>query len=117
VTILYSSSRHQEARKLTDVYLNPPLERVGMLDWSRFDSIVQQGRTHAEDVLDKLPAEKLEALQGHQHRPAPTPSALVLPTPLAGEGRGEGRGDAQAPPSPHPTPARGRGSFSSAADS
>ena len=52
VTILYSTSRQREARKLCDVYFNPPLLRVGMLQWSSFDSIVEQGYRHALEVLD-----------------------------------------------------------------
>lgn len=58
VTILYSTSRQREARKLCDVYFNPPLLRVGMLQWSSFDSIVEQGYRHALEVLDK-PAQKV----------------------------------------------------------
>lgn len=52
VTILYSTSRQREVRKLTDVYMNPPLQRVGMLQWNRFDQIVEQGYAHACEVLD-----------------------------------------------------------------
>ena len=60
VTVLYSTSREREVRKLTDVYLNPPLNRVGMLQWARFDEIVQQGYAHACQVLDdELVAAKL----------------------------------------------------------
>ena len=55
VTVLYSMSRQRQARKLTDVYFNPPLRRVGMLDWRRFDHIVQQGYEHACQVLDSPP--------------------------------------------------------------
>ena len=55
VTALYSTSRSREVRKLTDVYLNPPLNRVGMLQWDRFDEIVQQGYAHACEVLDEPP--------------------------------------------------------------
>ena len=51
VTILYSASRQREAQALTDLYFNPPLHKVGMLQWHRFDSIVAQGRAHAEQVL------------------------------------------------------------------
>lgn len=54
VTILYSTSRQRSARKLTDIYFNPPLERVGMLQWEKFDSIVQQGYEHGLAVLDPL---------------------------------------------------------------
>ncbi len=51
VTILYSASRQREAQALTDLYFNPPLHKVGMLQCHRFDSIVAQGRAHAEQVL------------------------------------------------------------------
>jgi len=97
VTILYSSSRTHEARKLTDVYLNPPLERVGMLAWSRFDSIVETGRTHAEEVLGELPPEKMEALRGH---PQAAPQATAAqPTHAPSGHRGSGfAGPVVAPP-------------------
>lgn len=62
VTILYSTSRQREAQKLTDLYFNPPLERVGMLQWEKFDNIVQQGRAHGDEVLDKLAPDALRRL-------------------------------------------------------
>ncbi|QTN24745.1 patatin-like phospholipase family protein [Rhizobacter sp. AJA081-3] len=56
-TILYSLSRQRQARALTDLYFNPPLDRVGMLDWKRFDQVVRQGYEHALQVLgDRVPA-------------------------------------------------------------
>jgi NTE family protein len=58
VTILYSSSRQRENRKLTDLYFNPPLERVGMLDWHKFDSIVDQAYRHAVGELDAVAADQ-----------------------------------------------------------
>jgi NTE family protein len=60
VTVMFSTSRQRQARKLTDLYFNPPLERVGMLQWNRFDSIVEQGRQYAEQVLDALPPQALQ---------------------------------------------------------
>jgi NTE family protein len=54
VTILYSMSRQDEARRETDVYFCPPLYKVGLLQWSRFDQIVRQGHEHAVEVLGKL---------------------------------------------------------------
>jgi NTE family protein len=54
VTILYSMSRQEEARRQTDVYFCPPLYNVGLLQWSRFDQIVRQGHEHAVEVLGKL---------------------------------------------------------------
>jgi NTE family protein len=59
VTILYSSSRQQEAKKLTDLYFNPPLERVGMLQWEKFDDIVRQGHAHGVAVLAEQAATTL----------------------------------------------------------
>jgi NTE family protein len=33
------------------VYIKPPLERVGLMQWDRMESIVQQGYEHAKEVL------------------------------------------------------------------
>jgi len=54
VTILYSVSRQREVEALTDVYFNPPLDRVGMLAWNKLDQIVKQGYTHGNEVLQSL---------------------------------------------------------------
>jgi NTE family protein len=51
ITILYSQSRERAAQRMTDVYIKPPLERVGLMQWDRMDSIVQQGYEHAKAVL------------------------------------------------------------------
>lgn len=51
VTILYSMSRAHRAQAMCDLYFNPPLDRVGLLEWKRFDDIVQQGYVHAGEVL------------------------------------------------------------------
>ena len=60
VTILYSTSRQRESKKLTDLYFNPPLERVGMLQWEKFGTIVEQGHTHGVAVLSALGAAELK---------------------------------------------------------
>ena len=62
VTILYSTSRQQQLRDLTDVYLSPPLQRVGLLQWSRFDQIVQQGYDYAIEALGGLTDSQCVAL-------------------------------------------------------
>ena len=54
VTILYSASRQVQARANTHLYFNPPLLRVGMLQWRRYDKIVAMGYAHAREVLDAL---------------------------------------------------------------
>jgi NTE family protein len=58
VTVLYSESRQSDAKRLTDLYFNPPLFKVGMLQWSRFDQIVCLGEKHAVEVLGELSAEQ-----------------------------------------------------------
>jgi NTE family protein len=62
ITILYSASRQDEGERLTDLYLKPPLHRVGLLQWSRFDDVVRQGHEHAVEVLDALPPARRAAL-------------------------------------------------------
>ncbi len=78
VTILYSTSRERQARRLTDLYLNPPLERVGMLDWSRFDHIVEQGYQYARQTL----AEPGAAPQAAQPKAAQVQAAHSQPAHL-----------------------------------
>jgi NTE family protein len=63
VQILYSISRQEANRRLTDVYFNPPLERVGMLQWDRFDDIVKQGHAHAVEILDRMAPHELARLR------------------------------------------------------
>ena len=63
VTTLYSATRRSHSRANTDLYFNPPLDRVGMLQWSLFDSVVQQGHDHAVQVLDALDTSVLARLQ------------------------------------------------------
>lgn len=61
VTVLYSTSRLHRAQRLTDFCFNPPLERVGMLQWEKFDDIVQQGYAHGKERLATMSAEQLAA--------------------------------------------------------
>lgn len=61
VTALYSTSRQRQGRRLTDLYFNPPLENVGMLQWERFDHIVGLGYAHACEVLSPASSRPLDA--------------------------------------------------------
>jgi NTE family protein len=54
-TILYGMSRQERTRRMTDQLFNPPLTRLGLLDWRKFDSAVRQGYEHACEVLDGKP--------------------------------------------------------------
>lgn len=69
VSILYSASRQPEARRQTDLYLAPPLPRVGLLQWNRLDAIAEQGREYAEGALATL-APALAAQLSAASRPA-----------------------------------------------
>jgi NTE family protein len=57
VTILYSTSRQRQAQRMTDLCFNPPLERVGLMAWHRFDRIAEQGYRHACEHLDRAAPE------------------------------------------------------------
>ena len=59
VTVLYSASRKGQAQRLTDLHFNPPLPRVGMLQWERFDHIVVQGHAHGVAVLGAMAEDAL----------------------------------------------------------
>jgi len=75
VTILYSVSRQRQARRQTDLYFNPPLLRVGMLQWHRHEQIAEQGYAHAKQVLAELTEGQFGALQ----RAAATPERPERP--------------------------------------
>jgi len=62
ISILCSSARQRQERAATDLYFNPPLYRIGLLQWQRFDEILRQGERHANEVLAALPAEQRAAL-------------------------------------------------------
>jgi NTE family protein len=66
VTILYSTSRQRESLALTDLYFNPPLDRVGMLQWEKFDDIVERGQAHGRDVLQAQSEETLRPYRLHR---------------------------------------------------
>ncbi len=53
-TILYSNSRRKQTKQYTDLYFNPEMGRVGLLEWGRFESIVELGYLHAKEVLGRM---------------------------------------------------------------
>lgn len=58
-TILYSESRGEEARNAVDLFLNPDLRHIGLLDWKSFDTIVEIGYRYAKELLAATSAETL----------------------------------------------------------
>jgi NTE family protein len=63
VTILYSASRRAQARADADWVFNPPLFKVGMLQWSRLDDIARQGHAHAAEELARIEREQPDLWQ------------------------------------------------------
>ena len=58
-TILYSESRREQARSSVDLYFNPDLGGIGLLDWKAFDRSVEIGYVHAREVLSRMSTEEL----------------------------------------------------------
>lgn len=53
VTTLYSASRQRIGHQACDLYFNPPVSHVGMLQWRRLREIVQLGYDHARQTLEE----------------------------------------------------------------
>ena len=62
--ILYSESRREQSRQSADIYLNPELAGIGLLDWKAFDRIVDIGYRHAKEVLSRMPEQELALYRG-----------------------------------------------------
>ena len=58
-TILYSESRRDQARQATDIYLQPDLPGIGLMEWKALDRIVDLGYRHTREVLSKMSEEEL----------------------------------------------------------
>lgn len=52
-SMMYSYSRQQESQSLVDLHFAPGVAKFGMLEWSRFDRIVDAGYRHAVAQLEK----------------------------------------------------------------
>jgi len=61
VSILYSVSRQAESRRQCDLYLNPPLLKIGLLQWNQFDTIVRQGSSTRERCWSRPRRRRLSA--------------------------------------------------------
>jgi hypothetical protein len=51
--LLYSESRREQSRSLVDLYINPDLSGIGLLDWTAFEQTVELGYKEACKVLSK----------------------------------------------------------------
>ncbi len=52
-SMIASYARQKESRALVDMYFSPPVHRFGMLDWSKFNELVELGYSHASEELAK----------------------------------------------------------------
>ncbi len=50
----------EQARQSVDLYLNPELAGISLLDWKAFDRIVTLGYQCAKEALSKMSDEELE---------------------------------------------------------
>jgi NTE family protein len=72
-TIMYSTSRQSAARQAVDVYVNPDLGRVGMLEWKAFDKIIEVGYRETRAALEALPPEVLALYRDDEPLASSTP--------------------------------------------
>jgi NTE family protein len=52
-SMMYSYARQQESQSLVDLHFAPPVSAFGMLEWSKFDRIVDAGYRHAVAQLEQ----------------------------------------------------------------
>ena len=52
-SLMYSYARQQESQSLVDLAFAPPVYAFGMLEWSKFDRIVDAGYRHGIAQLEK----------------------------------------------------------------
>lgn len=60
---MYSYARQQEAQSHVDLYFAPGVDEYGMLEWGRFDRIVEAGYEHAQRELARSDAGLLAVLR------------------------------------------------------
>lgn len=65
-TILYSESRREEAKNAVDVYINPDVGGVSLLDWTAFDKIVDLGYQRAKEMLSAMSESELAAFRDEE---------------------------------------------------
>jgi len=60
-SLMASYARHQQSLALVDLQFAPVVYRFGMLDWSKFDQIIEVGYAHAMEQLEQLGEEGIAA--------------------------------------------------------
>jgi NTE family protein len=62
-SFISSLSRQKTMRKFADLLFQPRIERVGLLEWKRFEDIVAAGYDHAKKLLAAESEDKLKAFR------------------------------------------------------
>jgi NTE family protein len=62
-SLMASYARHQQSLALTDLNFTPEVYKFDMLDWSKFDKIVEVGYAHAMEQLEQLGEEGIAAFR------------------------------------------------------
>jgi NTE family protein len=52
-TMLSGRYHSQEYRNAADLYFNPPLRQISLIDWAKFDQIEEVGYRHAKAVIEE----------------------------------------------------------------
>jgi NTE family protein len=60
-SFITSLSRQEDQRRFADLVFRPSLPKMGLLDWHRFDEVVEAGRRHAAEVLASMSKDALAA--------------------------------------------------------
>ena len=60
-SLMASYARHQQSLALVDLQFDPIVHKFGMLEWSKFDQIVEVGYAHAMEQLEQLGEEGIAA--------------------------------------------------------
>jgi NTE family protein len=62
-SFITSMTKQKAVRKYVHLLFQPRISRVGLLDWKRFDQIVEAGYTHARDTLMSMDDEAKRAFR------------------------------------------------------
>jgi NTE family protein len=62
-SFISSLSKQKTMRKLTDLLFQPRIERVGLLEWTRYEDVVAAGYAHAKNLLAAESEDKLKAFR------------------------------------------------------
>lgn len=50
-----SEAQSKQSRRHVDIYFAPPVDNIGIRDWTAFDQAIETGYEHAQGVIDRVP--------------------------------------------------------------